>query len=264
MSLDLEKKNEIILSRLRKFGVNENVLCRVVNISDGSGTMQDLYRNGTMQELGYRIFSVANQLNIDSCMEQYIFSVEYSKLPNVYEDGIESYFPKVLRPACTWGGTKYSPVLRAAIDSYDTEISAVTVGHIRPFEEIPKPGFFRRIFGLKPKFDFAEILPPVTLYERRNITPIHPMLIIFQTDGDNIKTDEETFFHVLDAARNKAIFIMFVGVGTKVFSLLKIAGGRYSNCDFFSAADIGSLTDEQFYENLLSEKFLNWLKEAKV
>jgi len=264
MDFDLVKMGSLIDSRLSKFGVDYNTHCRIVNISDGSGTMQDLYRNGTMQELINRVYAVANVLAPTSEMEQYVFSVDYAKLPSATGNTIESYYSHTVRQACTWGGTKYSPVLRAAIDSYDAKISAITIGHVKPLGEIPKVGFFRRIFGLKPKLDFDEILPPVTLYKRHNITPMYPMLIIFQTDGDNIKTDEETFFRVLDAARSKAIFVMFIGVGTKVFSLLKIAGGRYSNCDFFSAVDIGGLTDEQFYENLLSEKFLNWLKETKV
>jgi hypothetical protein len=169
-------------------------------------------------------------------------------------------------------------VLRAAIESYDSELVPVTIHSAMPLSEHPKPGFFRRIFNLVKdlaltpdemarKFTADDEPSPETFpfitYERRTFTPVHPMLIIFQTDGDNLKTDEATFFNVLDKTRDKAIFVVFLGLGSQMFSLLKIAGGRYPNCDFVSMPDPEALTLEQFYDTLLSDKFMNWFKENK-
>jgi hypothetical protein len=97
MSLDLDETFGLVHDRLEKFGLGSasaagEICCRVVNISDGSGTMQDLYRNGTMQALFNRIYGAATRLDAYGNMEQYVFSVDYVHLPQVQEVDYESFF----------------------------------------------------------------------------------------------------------------------------------------------------------------------------
>lgn len=266
MGLDLKKKDEIIGLRLKKFDVQSDVRCRVVNIFDGSGSMSDLYRDGTMQELGDRIFAVANRFDDNQSLEQYVFSTSFEKLEDATEKDFGTYVTTTVRPKCNWGGTRYSPVLLDAINSYDSELVPVTHAPVPAAApaETKKPGFFGKLFGKKEEPVQAAPAEPVITFERRKITPEFPMFIIFQTDGGNETGDESAFFSAIEKCRDKAIFIAFIGVGDNTFGTLKIAGARYANCDFFAAEDIGSLSDEQLYDRLLSEKFLTWLKSAKV
>lgn len=265
MGLDLQKKDAIIGLRLKKYDVQPDIKCRVVNIFDGSGSMADLYRNGTMSELGDRIFAVANRFDDNQSLEQYVFSTGFEKLEDATAASFGSYVKNSVIPNCQWGGTKYSPVLRAAIESYDTELVEVkTTRTATTTQEGKKPGFFGRLFGKTAEVEIVEAEVPHVSYEKKTVTPEFPMFIIFQTDGDNETNDERSFFTALESCRGKAIFVAFVGVGDSTFSLLKIAGARYANCDFFSAADIGALSDEQLYDRLLSEKFLSWLKATKI
>lgn len=92
-----------------------------------------------------------------------------------------------------------------------------------------------------------------------------PNYVIFITDGDN--QDKERAEEIISKISHHPIFFQFIGVGDDSFEFLEKLDemdGRYmDNANFFSVADINSMSDDDLYDKLFAE-FLSWLKDAKV
>ena len=92
-----------------------------------------------------------------------------------------------------------------------------------------------------------------------------PNYVIFITDGDN--QDKEKAEEIISKISNHPIFLQFIGVGDDSFDFLEKLDemdGRYmDNANFFSVADINSMSDDDLYDKLFAE-FPSWLKDAKV
>lgn len=92
-----------------------------------------------------------------------------------------------------------------------------------------------------------------------------PNYVIFITDGDN--QDKERAEEIISKISHHPIFFQFIGVGDDSFEFLEKLDemdGRYmDNANFFSVADINSMSDDDLYDKLFAE-FSSWLKDAKV
>ena len=92
-----------------------------------------------------------------------------------------------------------------------------------------------------------------------------PNYVIFITDGDN--QDKERAEEIISKISHHPIFFQFIGVGDDSFEFLEKLDemdGRYmDNANFFSVADINSMSDDDLYDQLFAE-FPSWLKDAKV
>lgn len=251
MGLDLKKKTELVGLRLKKLNVDEQTICRVVMVNDGSGSMQGLYRDGTMAELNDRCLAVANRFDDNQSLEQYVFSNDWAKLPDATPETFGTYVKDTLMPAVTYGGTRYSGVCKEILHSLTHEEGSVDI-------EVygKEPSLLGKLFGKKTPIITHTVSKDI------EIEPGYPMFVIFQTDGDNDNSDERAFMEILSRSQGQKIFWMFVGVGSATFALLRIVGARFPNCDFVQARDIGSLSDEDLYEKLLSVKFCTWLNKT--
>ncbi len=89
-----------------------------------------------------------------------------------------------------------------------------------------------------------------------------PVFIIFINDGGVVKSIKK----VITTASVQPIFWQFVGIGHSDFEVLKkldtMEGRVVDNANFIHVHDIGAISDESLYDQLLNE-FPVWLKAAK-
>jgi hypothetical protein len=90
-----------------------------------------------------------------------------------------------------------------------------------------------------------------------------PILVPFITDGET--RNEEMIKRLLVSVRDKPIFFQFVGLGYEPAFLKKLnkMKGGIDNVGLFVVNDIQTLSDSDFYDQLLSEFFREWLPEAR-
>ena len=247
MGIDLLKKKVGIVLEKRKL---PKVVCEVKFALDISGSMQGLYKNGTVQQLTDRLLAIASKFDDNGEMEVWTFTTGFSEAPVVTEDLHEGYISKCILNngnITKWGGTCYSPVMIDIINQSFTEEKKV----VSTVET--KPGFLGKLFGAKPTVTTVESLS----IENRN--PKFPIFVPFVTDGDN--SDHEETERVIKECANKNIYWMMVGIGNESFHWLEKISKKYPNVGFEKFDDLASTSDEDFYLKLLNEEFCNWVKK---
>ena len=87
-SINLMKKNAGIVLEKKKL---TGVVARVGLVLDISGSMRNLYKNGTVQKVVERILAVASQFDDDGMLDVWVYDNEFSRLPSVTERDFENY-----------------------------------------------------------------------------------------------------------------------------------------------------------------------------
>jgi hypothetical protein len=222
MKMSLEKIAEKVGSILDKRNIN-NIPCEVGLILDGSGSMSSDYNNGTVQEVVERVLAIAMKVDRDKKVDSWIFADNFRANETVTMENIAGYVDKYAIKNWSFGGTSYSPVLKAAIDSF-----------------FPAKGLFS-VF--KKKLDA-------------------PVLLIFITDGDandNSKTNEV----IKEATKkNVYIQLLGIGTGSS-FSYLKETAEKYDNVGFLPIKNVSNIPEEDLFDGLLSDDFATWVKKFK-
>jgi hypothetical protein len=223
--------NEVIIEK----GL-ENVKAQVKLVLDASGSMNRLYRNGTVQRVVERVLAVGSKFDDDQKIEVYLFDNKAHDLGEVGEDDFFGFVDKkVLTRFNINGGTSFAPVMRKIVDSRigDTEAE----------------GFFKSLFNKKKKVDLDNTIPTY---------------VLFITDGEN--DDRSATEKLIKEVSDKPIFWQFIGIGNERFSFLKeldnIDGRTVDNANFFQLDDIDSVDDKVLYDRMLNE-FPSYLVEAK-
>lgn len=128
-----------------------------------------------------------------------------------------------------------------------------------------EPAMVRREYG---GTDYLVVIDAILEYIKENGLDAPgqpPILIAFITDGAPPRAQEQAIMDRLIAARKISAFWQVVGLGyTPEFlkKLNKMKGG-IDNVGLFSVSDIITLSDEEFYDQFLSEFFREWLPEAR-
>lgn len=232
MALSLEKKAEIVRLSLAKRNVPTDIRVAVKAGLDVSQSMDTLYANGTVSELMTRLLAVAMRFDDNGELEMYAFGSDADQVPAATEKNYQTYINDIFIPAAeeagVWmGGTKYSRMLK------------LLKSDIKP----AKSGLFGGLFGGKAAADYT------------------PSYFIFPTDGDTQYDEDETDRLLNDLASMK-IYIQFVGIGRKSFPFLDKMAAKYSHVGSVSFPDLNKTSDEQMYEQLLSDEFCNWIKNV--
>ncbi|MGV9482551.1 vWA domain-containing protein, partial [Gordonia aichiensis] len=121
--LDLRKREvaKVLLDK-SAFGTR----ARVVLVIDKTGSMQKLYRGGTVHRVVERMIPVATQLDDDGTLEAYLYALTFAKLPDITVAGGEQWAQTYLHLTGTHDGIDYDsiggrndelPVMRAVIDT---------------------------------------------------------------------------------------------------------------------------------------------------
>ena len=234
--IDLTKKASIVLEKKQLVGVQAEIVLAI----DRSGSMTQLYRNGTVQGLVERLLGIGMNMDADKEIDVFQFNDGCNYVGAAKEANHADFVKK--NKMTVSGGTKYAPVMKAVIDKYGTSLDNNTV----------KKGLFGGLFGKK------EVAGSV-------IKPTHPTFVFFITDGNN--SDAAETERVVRESANQPIFWQFVGIGRENFTFLQKLDdlpGRYmDNANFFKVDDIKKVSDDELYNKLLTE-FPEWLREAKA
>ena len=251
MAIDLLKKKVGIVLEKRKL---PKITSEVKFALDISGSMETLYKNGTVQNLVDRCLAVATQFDDDGSMEAWTFSGGFDRLEAITEAHHEGYVNKRIMnngSISKWGGTAYAPVCRDILNETFTREEIIRTSEI--VEE--KAGFLGKLFGKKDtsREVFHESRQTVTTNTE------HPAFVIFITDGET--GDEAQADRVIAESQKHNIYWLMVGIGGARFAALENLSAKYQNVGFEKFDNIERISDEDFYLKLLNQKFCDWAKQ---
>jgi stress response protein SCP2 len=120
-TIDLRKKMvQITLEKKKLTGV----VARVGIVLDITGSMQTLYKNGTVQEVVERILAVACKFDDNATLDVWVYDTEFSRLPSVTEGDFDGYVQREIlnNPAIQkFRRNNEPPVMRDVIRKYTVE-----------------------------------------------------------------------------------------------------------------------------------------------
>lgn len=122
-TLDMRKREVAkVLIDKSAFGAR----ARVVLVIDKTGSMQKMYRGGTVHRVVERMIPVATQLDDDGTLEAYLYALTYAKLPDITVADGEQWAQTYLHLTGTHEGIDYDamggrndelPIMRAIIET---------------------------------------------------------------------------------------------------------------------------------------------------
>ena len=132
MPIDMSKHEEnlntvlINMSKDNKIDMTKHV-ARVALAMDYSGSMSNLFHNGSVQETISRLLPIALRFDDNGELESWLFSNGSERLASVTKNNYSTYVKKVMNKAnMSMGGTNYAPVLKEMVSYYkDIEPSEV-------------------------------------------------------------------------------------------------------------------------------------------
>jgi hypothetical protein len=201
----------------------ENEKARVALVLDLSGSMAELYNNGTVQSVVDRILPIAVKFDDNAELDIWVFAKNYGRIHNVTEQNYLEYVQRkiindtALVDKVDGSGTYYAPVLKDILlryikqepISYSSYVIFITDGENADRNEA------------------NEIIRELSHYS-----------IFFQFIG--IGKQNFSFLQSLDT----------------------MIGRFIDNANFFALDDLNKISDTELYNRLLNE-YPSWLKEAR-
>ncbi|MGW6725832.1 vWA domain-containing protein [Nocardia sp. NPDC055029] len=197
---------------------------RVVLVIDKTGSMQKLYRGGTVHRVVERMIPVATQLDDDGTLEAYLYALTFAKLPDITVAGGEQWAQTYLHLTGTHDGIDYDgiggrndelPVMRAVIDT-------LTAG------AVPTLVLFFTDGGFAKKREIAALMR-----EAAALPAFWQFIGLGKANFGVLRTLDELDGRVVD------------------------------NAGFFALDDIDQVDDTELYRRLLGE-FPDWLRAART
>lgn len=224
MAIDIQKRVEKVGIVLAKKQM-KNIQAQVKLAIDRSGSMDGLYRNGTVQDVVERMLAIGMTFDMDKSLDVWAFHNESFPVKTVKLPIMENYVRKEIEQKISSGGTSYAPVLNDIIE--DSKGSAGSKGFLG--------------FG------------------KREAKAGDPTLVIFITDGENDDPHEaET---TIRKAQSENIYFLLVGIGRANFRFIESMGDKYPNVGFIAIDDISTVDDEALYEALLNDELATWFQK---
>ena len=132
MTIDMSKSAETLnkvlidMSKSSKVDMSKHV-ARVALAMDYSGSMGNLFRNGSVQDVITRLLPIALKFDDNGELESWLFSNGQERLAAVNINNYKNYVKKVMMNAhMSMGGTNYAPVLHDMVTYYkDIEPSTI-------------------------------------------------------------------------------------------------------------------------------------------
>lgn len=128
MSKSTESLNKVLIdmSKSSKIDMSKHT-ARVAVAMDYSGSMANLFRNGSVQDVITRLLPIALRFDDNGELESWLFSSDFDRLDAVTIKNYKDYVRKVMMKSnMDMGGTNYAPVLRDMITYYkDIEPSSI-------------------------------------------------------------------------------------------------------------------------------------------
>lgn len=120
MSKSTESLNNVLIdmSKSSKIDMSKHT-ARVAVAMDYSGSMANLFRNGSVQDVITRLLPIALRFDDNGELESWLFSRDFDRLDAVTIKNYKDYVRKVMMKSnMDMGGTNYAPVLRDMITYY--------------------------------------------------------------------------------------------------------------------------------------------------
>jgi hypothetical protein len=225
MAIDLTKRAEKVGIILSKKQIRD-IPCQVKLAIDRSGSMNTLYRNKVVQDVVERVLAIGMNIDKDKIIDIWAFHNDSFELPSVNISNIEDFVDREIVKKISEGGTEYAPVMKDIVNS------AAPV----------QTGLFGKLFGKKS-----------------NSTD--PSLAIFITDGENF--DQQATEKVIVESQSKDLYWVLIGIGGGNFSFIEYLGEKYPNAGYLKIDDIESISDEDLYEDIISQEFADWVGKFK-
>lgn len=120
--MQLNLKKDLIQSLCLEKKELHDLTARVAVVMDFSGSMEPLYKRGTVQAILDRLLPVAMQFDDNGEMEVWLFSNSFTRMPDISLDNYYNYLKneKVLKKY-NMGGTRYAPVINDVVNKYTYE-----------------------------------------------------------------------------------------------------------------------------------------------
>ena len=128
MSKSAENLNKVLInmSKTSKVDMSKHT-ARVALAMDYSGSMSNLFSNGSVQDVVTRLLPIALKFDDNGELESWLFSNGKERLKAVTANNYSNYVKSVmLKAKMSMGGTNYAPVLKDIVSHYkDIEPSTV-------------------------------------------------------------------------------------------------------------------------------------------
>jgi hypothetical protein len=262
--ISLHKSSEAAGIHLRKSGVDLDNLpaCRVALVADVTGSFQDEYFQGHVQNAVTRLLGIAMHIDDSKKMDVFTFAEHAHQLRYpITEKNYENYVQRHILDDDSvhkWGATYYAPPIHLLYQHYFP-----TLTHLHSAESAKAHimslahhggGFLGGLFGHHKH----ETPPPAPVTV--NHLDHDPVLALFVTDGENY--DHEEALHAIHASNGLRIFWVLVGVGNDNFAFLKRMAGE-TDAEFINLSDIRA-DDQTLLNTLVTPKLVRWLNSHKV
>lgn len=128
-TIELSKKISLSKDEVHKVCLTKPILnglkAKVCLAIDYSGSMSDLYDNGTVQSIFEKMLPLAMEFDDDWTMEAWKFDNGTKRLKDVTPQNIANYVKKNINGSM--GGTNYAPVINEIVDFYKNSKTPVYV-----------------------------------------------------------------------------------------------------------------------------------------
>lgn len=128
--LNLSKEDSLVKLDLRKDEVNllcldkpelNNLSARVALVLDYSGSMRNLYNDGTVQSIIERILPLAMQFDDNAELDLWIFENSFKRLGGITKNNFYGFVKNEIMSKYSMGGTNYCPVMKDIHTKYMKE-----------------------------------------------------------------------------------------------------------------------------------------------
>lgn len=232
MALSLDKKTELVTRLTLEKNIRPDLKMEVKVISDVSGSMQNLYRDGTVNDVLVSMLAFAMRFDPNKTVESYIFASDAIKTDDITQKNYEKYVDSNImnrRWNALWTGTVYSRAL-ALLDKPTKQETG---------------GFFKKLFS-KPE----EVVAKTSEFKS---------WVMFITDGETSSSDEDDTIAQIEAL-GSTTYIQFVGVGTQIDdSFLKRVSRKFDNCGYVHVPNISKMTEEDLYSAIITDELKEFL-----
>ena len=213
-------KEEVHTVRLSKKPlINQTVYGALV--LDFSGSMRNLYKDGTVQSVIEKALPIAMEFDNDGEMEFWLFDDGFRRLPNITLENVYGYVEREIIGKYHMGGTCYAPVMKDVLKQYITKTSK---------------GIFRKADEKLPEY------------------------VLFITDGNNSDT-ANTDSIIKEASKHPIFwqFVGIGNDDFQYLRKLDDMSGRYvDNADFFAVYNTENITYNRLFDEfpnwLMNEK----------
>lgn len=230
MALSLNKEQDKVRLSLEKATKStEGVTVQVVLMPDVSGSMSHQYgESGFMNVILQKTIAMSSIIDPDKVVQIIPFSNKAEELGDFGVDKFDNIW-KVFQKDVDywWGGTNYAAPFKVMME-----------------DRQPKKKLFG-LFGGK-----SEHVP-------------EPTMVVFLTDGQNGGSQREFQQQMEAVLADGHTYVMAIGVGgsKRDYAHLEQLADDKDNVGFVHITDTKDLTDDKFYDMILSGEFGQWIKQ---